>query len=240
VALPGGLDAAEPASRTGALDRIRDAQLGFSGPNTPPPCLADAPDLPDTPAQQGNPPGRDRSRAMYFDYLNVLIFSGVGLVFVFANMIAGALIRPRRKTTQGREVYECGEPTIGEAWIQFDIRYYTVALVYVIFAVEIAFLFPWALVLKESLTDTGVAAGEGIGLFALVEGVTFIAILFIGLAYVWVKGDLDWVLTWQRTSYEPRQPRVRITIPSVEEITASQAPAPAAHAAAAASTGEAA
>ncbi len=161
---------------------------------------------------------------MYFDYLNVLVFAGVGLVFVFANMIAGALIRPRRKTTEGREVYECGEPTIGEAWIQFDIRYYTVALVYVIFAVEIAFLFPWALVLKEALTDTGAAAGKGIGVFALVEGIAFIVILFIGLAYVWAKGDLDWVLAWQKTRYEPRQPRVRITIPSVEEITASQAP----------------
>jgi NADH-quinone oxidoreductase subunit A len=180
---------------------------------------------------------------MYFDYLNVLIFSGVGLVFVFANMIAGSLIRPRRKTTEGREVYECGEPTIGEAWIQFDIRYYTVALVYVIFAVEIAFLFPWALVLKESMADTGAAAGEGIGLFALVEGVAFIVILFIGLAYVWAKGDLDWVLAWQRTQYSPRQPRARITIPSVEEITASQAPAPptpAAHADAPAKPGEAA
>jgi NADH-quinone oxidoreductase subunit A len=165
---------------------------------------------------------------MYFDYLNVLVFSGVGLVFVFANMIAGSLIRPKRTTTQGREVYECGEPTIGEAWIQFDIRYYTVALVYVIFAVEIAFLFPWALVLQEAFADTGAAAGSGVGLFALVEGVIFIVILFLGLAYVWAKGDLDWVLAWQKSRYEPRQPRVRITIPSVEEITATQAQPPAA------------
>ena len=160
---------------------------------------------------------------MYFDYLNVLVFSGVGLVFVFANMIAGSLIRPKRTTTQGLEVYECGEPTIGEAWIQFDIRYYTVALVYVIFAVEIAFLFPWALVLQEAFANTGAAAGSGVGLFALVEGVIFIVILFLGLAYVWAKGDLDWVLAWQKSRYEPRQPRVRITIPSVEEITATAA-----------------
>ena len=172
---------------------------------------------------------------MYFDYLNVLVFSGVGLVFVFANMIAGSLIRPKRKTTQGLEVYECGEPTIGEAWIQFDIRYYTVALVYVIFAVEIAFLFPWALVLQESFANTGAAAGAGIGWFALIEGVIFIVILFLGLAYVWAKGDLDWVLAWQKSRYEPRQPRARITIPSVEEITAVQAApaAPPAHAGAA-------
>ena len=74
---------------------------------------------------------------MYFDYLNVLVFASVGLVFVFANMLIGALIRPQRTHTEGLETYECGEPTIGDAWIQFDIRYYTVALVYVIFAVEI-------------------------------------------------------------------------------------------------------
>ena len=117
---------------------------------------------------------------MYFDYLNVLVFAGVGLVFVFANMIAGSLIRPRRKTTEGREVYECGEPTIGEAWIQFDIRYYTVALVYVIFAVEIAFLFPWAVSLKE----IGAA-----GFWAMM---LFLAILVVGFAYEWKKGALDW------------------------------------------------
>ena len=138
---------------------------------------------------------------MYFDYLNVLVFASVGLVFVFANMVLGALIRPRRTQTEGLEVYECGEPTIGEAWIQFDIRYYTVALVYVIFAVEIAFLFPWALVLREALADTGAAASAGIGFFALIEGVIFIAILFLGLAYVWAKGDLDWVLAYKQTKY---------------------------------------
>lgn len=166
---------------------------------------------------------------MYFDYLNVLVFASVGLVFVFANMVLGALIRPRRKTNEGREVYECGEPTIGPAWIQFDIRYYTVALVYVVFAVEIAFLFPWALVLREALDGTGAAAGAGIGIFALVEGIVFIAILFLGLAYVWAKGDLDWVLAYQRTPYQPREPRARIVIPSVEEITAATS-SPAAHA----------
>jgi NADH-quinone oxidoreductase subunit A len=125
---------------------------------------------------------------MYFDYLNVLVFAAIGLVFVFANMIVGSLIRPKRKNPEGLEVYECGEPTIGEAWIQFDIRYYTVALVYVIFAVEIAFLFPWALVLKEALANRGAAASSGIGLFALAEGVVFIAILVLGLAYVWAGG----------------------------------------------------
>lgn len=160
---------------------------------------------------------------MYFDYLNVLVFASVGLVFVFANMVVGSLIRPKRTNPEGLEVYECGEEVIGAAWIQFDIRYYTVALVYVIFAVEIAFLFPWALVLQEAFADTGLAAGQGIGLFALVEGVAFILILFLGLAYVWAKGDLDWVMSYQRTKYEPRQTRSAAAIPSVAEITAGVA-----------------
>jgi NADH:ubiquinone oxidoreductase subunit 3 (subunit A) len=82
---------------------------------------------------------------MYFAYLSALVFAAVGFVFVFANLIVASIVRPRRKTDVGLETYECGEETIGDAWIQFDIRYYTVALVYVIFAVEIAFLFPWAL-----------------------------------------------------------------------------------------------
>ena len=130
---------------------------------------------------------------MYFDYLNVLIFASVGILFVFVNMIVGSIIRPKRKDERGLEVYECGEETIGDTWIQFDIRYYTVALVYLIFAVEIAFLFPWALVLGEALHGEGAAAGAGIGVFALVEGVIFIAILFLGLAYVWLTRGVRYV-----------------------------------------------
>ena len=77
-----------------------------------------------------------------------------------------------------------------------------------IFAVEIAFLFPWAIVVKDALAGTGLAGELGIGMFALVEGVIFIAILFLGLAYVWAKGDLDWVLTYSGPKYEPRSTRV--------------------------------
>ena len=157
---------------------------------------------------------------MYFDYLNVLVFSTVGIVFVFVNMILGSIIRPKRKTDAGLEVYECGEETIGEAWVQFDIRYYTVALVYVIFAVEIAFLFPWAIVVKDALAGTGLAGELGIGIFALIEGVIFITILFLGLAYVWAKGDLDWVLTYTGPQYEPTQNKSRPPL-SVAEIESS-------------------
>jgi NADH-quinone oxidoreductase subunit A len=160
---------------------------------------------------------------MYFDYLNVLLFASVGFFFVFANVAVGSVIRPKRNTEEGLEIYECGEPTTGDTWIKFDIRYYTVALVYVVFAVEIAFLFPWAIVLDDAFAGTGAAAGTGVGYFALVEGVLFIAILFLGLAYVWAKGDLDWVLAWQDRAFEPGAPAPQAAKPiPVAELKAEE------------------
>ena len=153
---------------------------------------------------------------MHFDYLNVLVFAAVGLAFVFANLIVASIIRPKRSTDQGLEVYECGEPTIGESWIQFDIRYYTVALIYVIFAVEIAFLFPWAMVLREAFDV------PTIGYWALAKGFLFVTILFFGLVAVWVKGDLDWVLSYGGSEYEPTRRHEGKPIPTVEELTPSE------------------
>ena len=148
---------------------------------------------------------------MYFDYLNVLVFAGVGFLFAFANVAIGSILRPKRTTEQGLEIYECGEETIGDAWIRFDIRYYTVALIYVIFAVEITFLFPWAMVLTDAF------AHPAIGLFALGKGILFVVVLFMGLAAVWVKGDLDWVMTYDGPEYVPTAERAQV-IPSVDEI----------------------
>ncbi|MDA1263500.1 MAG: NADH-quinone oxidoreductase subunit A [Planctomycetota bacterium] len=149
---------------------------------------------------------------MYFDYLNLLVFASVGFAFVFVNVLISGLVRPKRKTDVGLEVYECGEPTIGDAWIQFDIRYYTVALIYVIFAVEITFLFPWAMVIRDAY------AMEGIGFWALLKGFMFVTILFFGLIAVWVKGDLDWVLTYGGKAYVPTRVREAKPIPTVAEL----------------------
>lgn len=168
---------------------------------------------------------------MYFDYLNVLVFASVGILFVFVNVLIGSILRPRRKTDQGLEVYECGEETIGDTWIQFDIRYYTVALIYVIFAVEITFLFPWAMVLTQAFHD------PAIGFYALGKGILFVVVLFMGLAAVWVKGDLDWVLTYQGPEYVPTAERRRLPVPSVEELVAAHAGGDTGHEEAAA-TGE--
>jgi len=82
--------------------------------------------------------------------------------------------------------YECGEPSTGSAWVNFNIRFYLVALIFIIFEVEIAFIFPVAAVFRRWIET-------GQGLFAFVEIVVFIGILFLGLVYAWAKGDLEWV-----------------------------------------------
>jgi NADH-quinone oxidoreductase subunit A len=125
---------------------------------------------------------------VFHDYAKVLIFAFAGAGLVFLGMFMGGLLRPKRdRDAPGLEPYECGEEPIGSAWFRFDIRYYTVALVYIVFAVEIAFLFPWARVLTIAFDD------PTIGGVAFLEGLVFIAILALGLAYVWRKGDLNWV-----------------------------------------------
>ena len=76
----------------------------------------------------------------------LLLFAGVAIVFIFAHLMAGRLIRPIKPDPEKLSIYECGEPAIGSAWIQFDLRFYVVALLFVIFDVEVAFFFPWAVV----------------------------------------------------------------------------------------------
>src|ERR1043165_8774073 len=75
---------------------------------------------------------------------SLLLFVAVGVGFVFVHLLAGKLIRPNKPGAEKQTIYECGEPTIGSAWVQFDLRFYVVALLFVIFDVEVAFFFPWA------------------------------------------------------------------------------------------------
>ena len=103
-------------------------------------------------------------------------FATVGFVFLFANLLVGRLLRPSNPHAEKLEIYECGEPTIGSSWIQFDLRFYVVALLFVIFDVEVAFFFPWAVVFREIE-----------GLLPLGEVAVFIGILVIALAYAWRK-----------------------------------------------------
>jgi len=123
---------------------------------------------------------------MLFDFANVLVFTVLGLGFVGVNLLIGKLLRPSNPQVRKLSTYECGEPASGSAWVNFNIRFYLVALIFIIFEVEIAFIFPVAAVFRHWIEN-------GQGLFAFVEIFVFVGILFLGLIYAWVKGDLEWV-----------------------------------------------
>lgn len=118
---------------------------------------------------------------MYRDFGTVLVAALLGIIMVAVPLIVQWLIAPSKKTKEKLETYECGEVPEGSAWLQFNIRFYVIALIFLIFDVEVVFLFPWAVVFKD------------LGLLAMVEMAIFLVILIVGLAYVWVKSDLDWV-----------------------------------------------
>ena len=123
---------------------------------------------------------------MLFDFANVLVFTALGLGFVGVNLLIGKLLRPNNPQARKLSTYECGEPSTGSAWVNFNIRFYLVALIFIIFEVEIAFVFPVAAVFRNL-----VESGEGV--LAFVKILLFIGILFLGLIYSWAKGDLEWV-----------------------------------------------
>ena len=123
---------------------------------------------------------------MLFDFANVLVFTVLGLGFVGVNLLIGKLLRPSNPQERKLSTYECGEPATGSAWVNFNIRFYLVALIFIIFEVEIAFIFPVATVFRQQMEN-------GQGLFAFVAILVFVGILFLGLVYAWAKGDLEWV-----------------------------------------------
>ena len=123
--------------------------------------------------------------AFLADHSAILVFIAVALGFLVTNLIAWWVLRPSRFSEEKLTTYECGENPTGSAWIQFNIRFYVFALLFIIFDVEAVFLLPWAVVFKK--------LGQEQGLLPYVEGLVFIAILVVALAYVWRKGDLEWV-----------------------------------------------
>jgi NADH-quinone oxidoreductase subunit A len=125
---------------------------------------------------------------MHFDYANVLVFMALGIALCALMMGLGALLRPSNPERHKLTTYECGEIVTGDSWINFNIRFYQIALIFVIFDVEVAFIYPVVAVFRDWV-------GAGRGLFALVEILIFVMILVCGLVYVWVKGDLQWVKT---------------------------------------------
>ena len=159
---------------------------------------------------------------------HIVLFIVAGIGIVIAPLIIGRLVRPSLPNEQKDAIYECGEPTIGSSYIQFDLRYYTVALLFIVFDVEVAFFYPWASVfggamqladnrlsteartqISEKLlnvTPGSLDASQAItadsamtlGLMSVVDIAAFFAVLLVGFAYVWKRGDLDWVRAYQK------------------------------------------
>jgi NADH-quinone oxidoreductase subunit A len=155
--------------------------------------------------------------------LVILIFVAAGFTLLVVGLIAGKLLRPYKPSPEKGEVYECGEQPIGTAWVQFDLRFYVVALLFVIFDVELAFFFPWAVVFGSatraadesqpasvraeaakvlqpqgepgaSATEAPEpAAAKSLAWVAFADILVFFGVLLVGFAYLWRRGDLKWV-----------------------------------------------
>ena len=117
---------------------------------------------------------------MLENYFPILLFILVGLAVGVGAMAAGGLLAPHRPDSEKLSPYECGFEAFEDARMKFDVRYYLVAILFILFDLEIAFLFPWAIVLDE------------IGLFGFVAMMIFLAILTVGFIYEWKKGALEW------------------------------------------------
>lgn len=125
------------------------------------------------------------------EFGEVLLYITGGLLFLAISFFVSSLIRPSRPAPEKLATYESGEEPSGSAWAQFNIRFYVIALIFLLFEAEIVFLFPWATVFADASL---VEATDGLwGIFAVTEAVIFIVILAFGLAYTWVRGHLDWV-----------------------------------------------
>lgn len=179
--------------------------------------------------------------------LLILIFVAIGGTLLAANLLLGWLVRPNKPSPEKGEIYECGEVAVGSAWIQFDLRFYVVALLFVIFDVELAFFFPWAIVFgsanraadesqpvaarvaaAEALQPTATTdkmpdpeAMKSLAWFAFADILVFFGVLLVGFAYLWRRGDLDWV-----RSIEGQE---KVTVPSVSVSEAQTQPVLHAH-----------
>lgn len=186
----------------------------------------------------------------------IALFALTGFLFLFANLVIGWLVRPRLPNVEKLEVYECGEPTIGSSFVQFDLRFYVVALLFIIFDVEVAFFFPWAVVFGKAtqlsaeppaaqasalvatrLQELGVSdaaraksmqsaglqeSARDLSLTSVADIGAFFGVLLVGFAYVWKRGDLDWVRVVARDRVQPlhRPPPPRAVEPSQSILSA--------------------
>jgi NADH-quinone oxidoreductase subunit A len=120
------------------------------------------------------------TEAVPVNYLPILVFIGIAIAFGAVSLMLGWVVRPSRPYRAKLAPYESGSPLFQDARVQFPMRYYIIAMLFVIFDIEIVFLFPWAVAFKK------------LGLVGLIEMVVFIAILVVGFWYAWKKGALEW------------------------------------------------
>jgi len=125
------------------------------------------------------------------EFGGVLLFLLGGILFVMIVIGIASMIRPNRPNDQKLAPYECGEDALGNPWTNFNTRFYIVALLFVLFEVEIIFLFPWATVFGNA--DLIKQTNGLWGWYAITEVIVFVGLLVIGLAYAWKKGYIDWI-----------------------------------------------
>ncbi len=198
----------------------------------------------------------------------LVVFFAVAVFFLFFHLMLGKLVRPARPETEKLTIYECGEPTIGSAWVQFDLRYYVVALLFVIFDVEVAFFFPWAVVFGDAnrlanrdleqksekrmditrqlipVSNPGTPEEKQLlpplqgkntapqpidadtaglwGIVAFMDILVFFGVLLVGFAYLWKRGDINWVRSTAAERAAAPVPEELPTGPRTEMASAGQ------------------
>jgi NADH-quinone oxidoreductase subunit A len=139
------------------------------------------------------------------EFGKVLIFIITGIIMVCFAFFVNRLLAPHNPNPEKLTSYECGEEPTGNAWIPFNSRFYVIALIFLLFDVEMVFIFPWAIVFGSHEMNH---ADPRWGWLALTEMFLFLGVLILGLVYVWVKGDLDWIKP------KPITPSTNVFIPS--------------------------
>ncbi|MFZ4262641.1 NADH-quinone oxidoreductase subunit A [Sphingobacterium sp. HJSM2_6] len=143
--------------------------------------------------------------AQISEYGKILLLAIVGIVIVSATIFLARVLAPKNPNPLKLSTYECGEEARGTSWVQFNPRFYVIALVFLLFDVELIFIFPWATVFGQA--DL-IAADPRWGWLTLIEMGIFLGILLIGLVYVWVSGDISWIKPTHR------KPVVQVGIPA--------------------------
>ncbi|MDB5114983.1 MAG: NADH-quinone oxidoreductase subunit [Mucilaginibacter sp.] len=139
------------------------------------------------------------------EFGKILIFLITGIILVALMFFINRLIAPNNPNPEKLTSYECGEEPTGNAWLPFNSRFYVIALVFLLFDVEMVFIFPWATVFGNHEI---IAIDKRWGWFSLAEMFVFLGILILGLVYVWRKGDLDWIKP------KPTVPTTNASIPA--------------------------